>query len=202
MGPGAEAFFDMPLTLATRITIVRILFIPLFILLILYYDKSVAQGHAQSGLRWFAAAIFIAMFLLDALDGYFARSRKEISKLGALLDPLADKAMLLSALILLGRTAHSFEMNLPTWFVLAVISRDVMLIVGAFIIQSVVGSLIVRPRISGKATTFFQMMVIIWVLFGLPKPLFPALVYAAAGLTCISALHYIFDGVNQLEKAK
>jgi cardiolipin synthase (CMP-forming) len=192
----------MPLTLANRITLVRMFFIPLFILLVLYYDKSVLRGETEIGLRWFATAVFIGIFLLDAVDGYIARSRKEISKLGTLLDPLADKAMLLSALILLGRPSPAFQTNLPVWFVLLVISRDVMLIGGALIIQSIVGNVTVRPRISGKATTFFQMTVIIWVLIGLPGKIFVGLVYTAAALTFLSALQYIFDGIRQLEKVK
>jgi Phosphatidylglycerophosphate synthase len=178
------------------------LFIPLFILLILYYDKSVLRGDAEINLRWYATAVFLGIFLLDAVDGYIARSRKEISKLGTLLDPLADKAMLLSALILLGRPTLAFQTNLPVWFVLLVISRDVMLIVGALIIQSIVGNIIVRPRISGKATTFFQMTVIISVLIGLPGKIFVGLVYTAAALTFLSALQYVFDGIRQLEKVK
>jgi CDP-diacylglycerol--glycerol-3-phosphate 3-phosphatidyltransferase len=192
----------MPLTLANRITLGRMLFIPLFILLILYYNKSVAQGAAEINLRWFATAVFLGIFLLDAVDGYIARSRKEISRLGTLLDPLADKAMLLSALILLGRPSPAFQINLPMWFVLLVISRDVMLIGGALIIQSIVGHVTVRPRISGKATTFFQMTVIIWVLIGLPGKIFVGLVYTAAALTFLSALQYVFDGIRQLEKVK
>ena len=192
----------MPLTLANRITLGRMLFIPLFILLILYYNKSVAQGAAEINLRWFATAVFLGIFLLDAVDGYIARSRKEISKLGTLLDPLADKAMLLSALIILGHPSLAFETNLTMWFVLLVISRDVMLIGGALIIQSIVGHVTVRPRISGKATTFFQMAVIIWVLIGLSGKIFFGLVYTAAALTFLSALQYIFDGIRQLEKVK
>ena len=192
----------MPLTLANRITIVRIFFIPLFILLILYYDKSALRGNAEINLRWFATAVFLGIFLLDAVDGYIARSRNEISKLGTLLDPLADKAMLLSALVLLGRPSLAFQTNLPVWFVLLVVSRDVMLIGGALVIQSIVGNVNVRPRISGKATTFFQMTVIIWVLIGLSGKIFAGLVYSAAALTFLSALQYVFDGVRQLEKAK
>jgi CDP-diacylglycerol--glycerol-3-phosphate 3-phosphatidyltransferase len=192
----------MPLTLANKITLGRMLFIPLFILLILYYNKSVALGAAEINLRWFATAVFLGIFLLDAVDGYIARSRNEISKLGTLLDPLADKAMLLSALIILGHPSLAFETNLPMWFVLLVISRDVMLIGGALIIQSIVGHVTVRPRISGKATTFFQMAVIIWVLIGLSGKIFFGLVYTAAALTFLSALQYVFDGIRQLEKVK
>lgn len=192
----------MSLTLANRITITRMLFIPLFILLILYYNKSALAGKVEINLRWFATAVFLGIFLLDAVDGYIARTRKEISKLGTLLDPLADKAMLLSALILLGRPSMGFETSLPVWFVLIVLSRDVMLIMGALIIQSIIGNVAVRPRISGKVTTFFQMTVIIWVLVGLPERIFIGLLYVTAALTFMSALQYVFDGIRQLEKVK
>ena len=177
------------------------LFIPLFILLILYFDKSVTEGEPDIPLRWVATAVFLGIFLLDALDGYFARKRREISRLGTLLDPLTDKAMLLSALVLLSLPSTAFERALPAWFVVLVISRDVMLVGGALIIQNIVGNVIVRPRISGKVTTFFQAIVILWVLLNLQKTVFMFLVGIAAGLTFVSAVQYIIDGIRQLEKA-
>jgi CDP-diacylglycerol--glycerol-3-phosphate 3-phosphatidyltransferase len=190
----------MPLTLATRVTILRILFIPLFILLINYYDASVASGNPVIMWRWIATGLFLLEFILDALDGYLARSRGEITKLGTILDPLADKTMLLSALFLLMHPSGAFTSHLPPWFVLLVVSRDAMLIAGSLIIQSHAGHVIVRPRISGKATTFFQMLVILWILFGLSAHIFIIPLTCAALCTALSAIQYFLDGIHQLDK--
>jgi cardiolipin synthase (CMP-forming) len=192
---------SVSLTLANKITVARMLFIPLFILLVLYFEKSVARGEPDTVLRWTATGFFLAIFLLDGLDGYVARKRKEISRLGTLLDPLTDKAMLLSALVLLSLPSTAFAFSLPVWFVVLVISRDVILVGGSLIIQSLVGKVTVRPRITGKLTTFFQAMVILWVLLGLTQHIFIPLVGIAAALTFISGVQYIFDGIAQLERA-
>jgi cardiolipin synthase len=89
-------------------------------------------------------------------------------------------------------------MNLPIWFVWLVICRDFMLVAGAFFVYFINGTVIVRPRISGKVTTFFQMVLIIWVLLNLPGILFPFLLWSAAIFTGISAIQYFFDGIRQL----
>jgi cardiolipin synthase (CMP-forming) len=194
----------MPLSLANRITIVRILSIPFFILSLIYYTTGVAKGHENMALRWCATAIFLGIFILDAVDGYVARIRNEISSLGTILDPLADKAVLLSALILLslpGSTA-AFQPHLSTWFVLIAISRDAILVTGAAIIRSITGAITVQPRITGKIATFFQGTVVMWVLIGMPETPFIWFLYITASFTLISAVQYVFDGIRQLEKAK
>jgi CDP-diacylglycerol--glycerol-3-phosphate 3-phosphatidyltransferase len=194
----------MPLTLANRITILRILAIPFFILLLIYYSSGFAKAQGVPMLRWSATGIFLGIFLLDAVDGYMARVRREITSLGTILDPLADKAVLLSALILLSMpaSAAAFKPHLPMWFVLVAISRDAILITGAAIIQSITGTVTVRPRITGKIATFFQGTVVVWTLIGFPPAPFPWVLYTAAFFTLVSAVQYIFDGIRQLEKAK
>lgn len=176
------------------------LFVPIFILLVLYFEKSVARDEPNTVLRWIATGVFLGIFLLDALDGYVARKRKEISRLGTLLDPLTDKAMLLSALVLLSLPSTAFAISLPVWFVVLVISRDVILVGGSLIIQSLVGNVTVRPRITGKITTFFQAIVILWVLIGLEPRAFIPIMGITAGLTFISGIQYIYDGIRQLER--
>jgi CDP-diacylglycerol--glycerol-3-phosphate 3-phosphatidyltransferase len=194
----------VPLTLANRITILRILAIPLFILLLMYYTNGIAKSQSVAMLRWCATGIFLGIFLLDAVDGYVARVRHEITGLGTILDPLADKAVLLSALILLSLPAAeaAFQPHLPTWFLLTAISRDAILVTGAAIIQIIMGAVTVHPRITGKIATFFQGAVVVWSLIGLPKTPFFWVLYTAAFFTLVSAVQYIFDGIRQLEKAK
>ena len=190
------------LTLANRITIARILLIPVFVLLTLYYMESVGDGSPNEMLRWGAVVVFVLTCLTDALDGYVARSRNQQTRLGTMLDPLADKGLLLSGLILLtGPWGRCFNPHLPVWYVFLVISRDIFLIAGAVFIHLAVGHTDVHPRISGKLATFFQMGLILWVLNQGPARGFPWVLAAAATCTLISALQYITDGVRQLEKA-
>ena len=188
----------MPLSLANKITFLRLFCIPFFVLLLLYYDRTVHHGVINYGLRISASILFIVTFISDAIDGYIARSRNQITRLGTILDPLVDKTLLLSALILLTYASkQAYEMHLPIWFVWLVICRDIMLVAGALLVYFINGTVKVRPRISGKVTTFFQMTLIIWVLLNLPGQLFPSLLWSAALFTGISAIQYFFDGISQ-----
>ena len=189
------------MTLANRITISRIMLIPVFILLTIYYMNSVSAGTPNEWWRWASLAVFVVTSATDALDGYFARSRNQRTRLGTLLDPLADKSLLISALILLtGPWGRSFFVpHLPVWYVLLVISRDVLLIAGSILIHMHAGHTEVRPRISGKMSTFFQMALIVWVLASGPRPGFVWLLGLAAASTLLSAAQYLVDGVRQLE---
>ncbi len=197
-----HAIITANLTLANRITLGRFLLIPVFILLTLYYINSTRTNTPNEMQRWGSLMVFLVTCLTDALDGYFARSRNERTRLGTLLDPIADKALLLSSLILLtGPWSSCFNPHLPVWYVLLVISRDVILIAGALFIHLAIGHIDVRPRITGKLSTFFQMGLIFWVLGRFSARWFPLLLGLAALFTLLSALQYVSDGIRQLENA-
>jgi len=190
------------LTLANKITILRLMGIPVFILMLVYYEMGLREGQATELYRAAALAVFVAVALTDALDGYVARTRGEVTHLGKILDPLADKSLLLSGLILLTRPSMpSIAPHIPVWFALLVISRDVVLILGSVLIHTVVGHIEVTPRIPGKAATFFQMVAVTWVLAGWPVKSFMAVVAAAGIFTFVSWVQYVIDGTRQLEKA-
>lgn len=188
-------------TLPTRITIARILAIPFFILLVVYYQISVGEGRADDVLRWAATGLFVLACATDALDGHLARSRGLVSRLGRVLDPLADKALLLSALVLLtGPWGRAFAPHIPVWYVLLVLSRDVILIAGGMLIHHMTGALEVRPSWTGKGATALQMVVILWVLTSYDDAFFMIAVRAAGALVLASAVQYVAAGVRQLEK--
>jgi CDP-diacylglycerol--glycerol-3-phosphate 3-phosphatidyltransferase len=190
------------LTLANKITILRILGVPVFILMLVYYTMGLAQGNAQEMDRAIALVIFLALAMTDALDGYFARSRNEITPLGRLLDPIADKALLLSGLILLTRPSlPGLTPHIPIWFTLLVISRDVVLILGSTIIHALVGHVEVKPRLLGKIATVLQMLTIVWVLVGGASGPFFYCVIVAGAFTLASGALYLFDGTRQLDRA-
>jgi cardiolipin synthase (CMP-forming) len=189
------------LTLANRITIVRILCVPLFVLMLVYYTMGLQCGNAKELHRTLALVIFVAAALTDALDGYFARVRNEITFLGRVLDPLADKAFLLAGLILLTRPSlPALSPHIPIWFTLLVISRDAVIILGAMLIHHITGTLEIRTHLAGKAATVLQMLAVLWVLIGgAPKP-FLVVVVIAGAFTFISGAIYLFDGIRQLER--
>lgn len=192
----------MFITFANKITFIRIFNVPVFILLLLYYKNSVMIENPNEIFRYLAIFVFLVTISLDALDGYIARIRKEITKLGSILDPIADKSLLVSAFILLsGNSIGTTHPHLPVWFVLLVISRDIVLIAGALIIKLFAGSIQVQARILGKAATFFQTAVIIIVLFKADGRVLTVTVIAAALFTLTSAVQYIIEGYQQLAKA-
>ena len=190
------------LTLANKITIVRILSVPFFVLMLIYYTMGLKNGHARELHRMTALVVFCAVALTDALDGYIARSRHQITPLGKVLDPLADKALLLSALILLTRPSiEALVPHIPVWFTLLVISRDVVIVLGATLVHAVAGAVTVKPRVVGKISTFFQMVAIIWVLVGGAQRPFYVWIVAAGFFTLSSFVMYLYDGMRQLEKS-
>jgi len=190
------------ITLATKVTILRLLGVPVFILLLIYYLMDLAEGRESELMRWAALVVFTAVALTDALDGYLARSRNEVTHLGKILDPIADKALLLSGLILLTRPSlAALSPHIPIWFTLLVISRDVVLLLGSVVIHLIAGAVEVRPRIAGKVATFFQMVTIVWVLIGGAPGPFDVWIGLAGFFTFLSAILYVLDGIRQLEKS-
>ena len=141
------------LNLANRITIARIIFIPFFIAAIVY---------AKLGIALF---IFILAVISDAADGFIARTLNQKTELGTILDPLADKLLLISAYICLSiASSVPAHLKLPPYVPIIVISRDVIIVLGSMIIYVVTGSLKVAPSGVGKVTTFLQMMTIVSIL--------------------------------------
>jgi len=184
------------MNLANKITIFRIILVPVFIDLILKYHQM-APGTGEE-YRVLAITVFIIAVLTDAIDGYIARTNKQQTKLGTYLDPIADKLLLMSAVIIFSLPIERFT-RLPLWFTVSVISRDVIIVLGALMIYVINGKLKVVPSILGKVTTFFQMMTIVWLLFMFP---YPQYVWRTAGiLTILSGLGYIYSGSKQLGDA-
>lgn len=141
---------------ANKISTFRILSVPFFIACLAYYCPD------KDYLRLFALAIFILAVISDAVDGYIARKTKQQSKAGLVLDPLGDKLLLISAFILL--SFDKFSPKFPLWLTLVVLSRDVLILLGAVVIYMVKQDIDVSPTRWGKITTTFQMLSVIAVL--------------------------------------
>ena len=189
-------------TTPNKITLVRILMIPAFVLMALYYGESIQRGQPLEWQRYTAIAIFLVAAASDGLDGYIARRYNQKSALGVILDPIADKGLLLSGIITLSISNWSDVDpqygRFPTWFPVLVISRDAVILIGSAVLHVLKGKVRVRPAWTGKVATFLQMAAIAWVML---QPMFLPLIYvvcAAGFFTLISGVIYVMDGFRQL----
>jgi cardiolipin synthase len=176
---GAVGVLNIPNTF----TIIRIVIIPAFVTSVVYkrYD--------------YALYLFVTAALTDIFDGLFARLKNQRTALGTFLDPLADKFLLVTSFVI-----FSIYGWIPKWLTITVISRDIIVVTGWFLLYLVTGKSRVEPSVFGKATIWLQSMLIAYVLIeinlpGLPDlpPLFSVL---TAGITILSGLHYIHRGLH------
>jgi cardiolipin synthase (CMP-forming) len=181
------------MTTANKITILRILLIPFFVVEVLYYAKGGNELH-----RLLAIISFGLAAICDGVDGYVARRYNQRSELGAILDPLADKLLLVSGIVVLSFDHAPHLESVPLWLTGTIMGRDVLILVGMLVIQLMVGRVRVRPRIVGKVATVLQMVVVLWILLKWRENWLRALTLATAICTGISGLLYVLDGTRQL----
>lgn len=181
------------MTTANKITILRILLVPFFITQVVYYLTNGNETH-----RFLALLSFAVASLSDGLDGYIARRYNQRSELGAILDPLADKLLLVSAVILLSFHNQTHLTPLPIWLTATLISRDLIILLGMVLIHFVCGKARVRPHLTGKIATVLQMGAILWTLLKWDARALPFWTISAAVFTAFSGLLYLLDGVRQL----
>ena len=181
----------MGLTLANKVTVGRIVIVPLFIATVLNYSPE--RDH----LRWVSLALFLVATISDVIDGYIARRFYQKTAAGALLDPLADKLLLISAFLCLYIAGVYFSVfYFPVWFVVVIISRDVILLLGALVIQLTTGKLKIKPNRWGKGAAFLQTLCVLGMILQWPLSayLWPLTVVA----TVVSGLIYIREGIRVL----
>jgi CDP-diacylglycerol--glycerol-3-phosphate 3-phosphatidyltransferase len=186
-------------TFASKITITRILMVPVFAVLALAYGASVKAGEPAENLRWWALGVFVAAAGSDGIDGWVARHFNQISKFGAFIDPIADKALLLTGVVTLSFVDWGADgWRLPAWFAGIVVLRDCIILGGIKVLYLNHRQVNIVPHWSGKACTVAQMFALGWVMLkwvDLP-PTWPCLV--AAVFTVWSAAAYIGEGVRIL----
>src|SRR5476649_2975670 len=130
------------MTTANKITILRILLIPFFVVELIYYVRSGNEAHRLAALLCFAVAA-----ILDGVDGYIARHYNQISELGKILDPLADKSLLVSGIVVLSFNHGNFLGQIPLWLTGTIIGRDLLILVGVAVIRFIVGHVKVHTRL-------------------------------------------------------
>lgn len=181
----------MALNIPNTLSVVRILLTPVFVICLLR--------------DMFPAAIFVFLLagISDALDGLFARYLNQRTLLGAYLDPIADKILLMSAFICLAVLE-----KIPPWLAVVVISRDIIIVVGYAIseITDTRHRIRVKPSIASKCTTVAQLFTVLWVLVNPDISTAPGmrkfLYLITSGLTIVSGLHYIYIGMNILQNSE
>ncbi|MBS1809249.1 MAG: CDP-alcohol phosphatidyltransferase family protein [Acidobacteria bacterium] len=172
------------LTVANLLTILRLILTPVFVTALYYKNFG------------YALAIFFASALTDGLDGLAARSLNQKTQLGEILDPIADKLLLVTAFIVCSMQRFTLLTPIPFWLTAAVISRDIFIVVGALVINMVTGFSGFRPSMPGKVSTVVQLCAIIMFLaanalgWGLDYLIW--IYYLTFGITVFSGLHYIF----------
>jgi CDP-diacylglycerol--glycerol-3-phosphate 3-phosphatidyltransferase len=192
------------MTTANKITLIRIAMIPVFVALAIYYGESVRRGDPLEWQRFAAIIIFLLAAVSDGLDGYVARHYNQRSQLGVILDPIADKGLLLSGIITLSITNWSLSDpdygKFPVWFPVLVITRDAVILVGAAILHYFIGNKMrVKPSWTGKVATVCQMCAIAWVMLQLRFLPLWFVVIVAGIFTLISGVIYVIAGVRQLQ---
>jgi cardiolipin synthase len=185
------------MTLANRITIFRLLLIPVFVHFAGRYGQSVSDGAPVESLRITAVCVFLMAALTDLLDGWIARQFNQRTKLGSVLDPLADKGLMLAAILTLSVTGWSEQHRFPYWFPVLVILRDVLSSLGAWAIHKKHGRVRIRPHWTGKVCNGAQIIAIGWVMLRLEfaPPIVATTV--AAVFTVVSGMFHLFDGAKQ-----
>jgi cardiolipin synthase (CMP-forming) len=185
------------MNLANRITIFRITLVPVFVAALLYYSPP------RDFLRLGAIAAFFLACLTDALDGYLARRRNQKTEFGSYIDPIADKLLLVSGFLSLSLMPHlPSAMHMPGWVTITVISRDVVILIGAILIFFTKGVLKPTPIFVGKLTTVTQMSALFAALLAAPEPLRLILNTAVVLLTTWSGVSYVKIGGQMMQGAK
>jgi CDP-diacylglycerol--glycerol-3-phosphate 3-phosphatidyltransferase len=192
------------MTTANKITVARILLIPAFVTMAIYYGQSIQEHEPQEWMRYTAILIFLVAAASDGLDGYVARRYKQRSSLGIILDPIADKGLLLSGIITLSISKWSENGpdygKFPIWFPVLVITRDAVILVGAVILHFFIGNKMkVKPSWTGKVATVCQMCAIAWVMLQLRFLPLSVVVIVAGIFTLVSGIIYVMEGVRQLQ---
>jgi cardiolipin synthase len=176
------------LTPANQLTLLRMFLIPGFAILVLY-------GH----LGW-ALTVFVIAGVTDALDGLIARRSGQKTNLGAWLDPMADKLLLVTTFVVLTLPGLGLENRFPIWLTVLIISRDVGIVLTVAIVNLAVGPRTFRPSVLGKTATAVYIVAAVAALFfnylGYHSVVFDLFVYASLLVTLASGLDYIWHAAR------
>ncbi len=170
-------------TIANVLTLLRMGMVPFLIILVL-----------QGEFTW-ALVVFVVAGVTDVLDGVAARRGHQSTRLGATLDPLADKILLSASFVIL-TWAGGLSVRIPQWLTVLALSRDALIVITALAIVLTMGRRVFRPSPFGKSTTAVQILTAGAVLAanaaGQRPPGLHALFLLTGALTVVSGVHYVY----------
>jgi len=200
----------MGLSWANRMTILRILLVVPFVIGMLKINSPELDQAVRNLIRYASFSVFLVMAVSDGLDGYLARTKKQITKLGIFLDPVADKLLITSACLLLssqrGKVADEFL--LPPTVVVLIIGKDLLLVIGFLIVYFLTSQLLVAPVLIGKIANTLQLVMVGAILLA-PEIsgaipgwtwFLRTLWWSAAGTAILATLIYIRNGTRYIEQ--
>jgi cardiolipin synthase len=175
------------MNLPNTLTVIRVLLIPAFVIFIINHNYI------------YALVTFAIAGITDGLDGLLARLTHQKTELGAYLDPIADKLLLMSAYLSL-----AIVEVLPGWLSVIVIARDVIILLGILVIMLISRPPAIHPSFVSKMTTTFQILTVLLALLAgydsFFKQLTPIAIYGTTFLTVLSGIHYIYLGTRILNQ--
>jgi cardiolipin synthase (CMP-forming) len=177
------------LTYANQLTILRMIFVPCFVLLLIH-------GHAQS-----ATVLFLIAAVTDGLDGLLARKLNQKTVLGSFLDPAADKLLLTAAFVTLTIPTLPSVLHIPAWLTILTISRDILIAGSVLVIYLQTHHKNFPPSVIGKCTTAVQLLTVGICLVanfeaGIATAVFPFVVYCTLAFTLASGMHYLYRSIK------
>jgi cardiolipin synthase len=179
------------LTPANQLTLLRVVLVPALVILVVY-------GH----LGW-ALIVFATAGLTDALDGLLARWQGQKTSLGAWLDPMADKLLLVTTFVVLTFPGLGLANRLPIWLTVLIISRDVLIVATVAIVNLAVGPRTFKPSIYGKIATGTYIVTAVIAMFfnyrGYHSILVDVGVWSSLAITLVSGVHYIWYTARIME---
>ena len=186
------------LTIPNVLTFVRMGLIPVFATLLVY------------GRETGALIVFSIAGISDGIDGFIARRLKQQSELGTIMDPIADKLLMMTAFVMLtipGLLAPGRHLPVPFWVTAAVIGRDVLIVAVAMAIMMMTGFRGFKPSSLGKASTFVQVAAVMLILLAAVFPQFTGIylptTYSIVTLFAVlSGIHYIFHVARLMREAE
>lgn len=189
------------------LTMLRLLLLPAFLWALLKDASTPSAGY-----HWLAIAIFAVMAITDKLDGYLARRLNQTTKLGAILDPVADKLLIACSVILLSfPTIAPRHFAIPLWVVAFIYGKDLLVALGVLLLLSFRGKVTIIARPLGKISTALQLFLVLLVLlapaeqsgwFAFAQGLMLVLCGAVALLATLASLDYVGQGVRQLRRRR
>src|SRR5437867_5760423 len=176
-------------TTANQLTILRIVFVPVFIILLAYHELGWALGT------------FVVAGITDVLDGIIARRFGQKTSIGAVLDPLADKLLMTSSILILSLPQMEFHNTIPRWLMIVIIFRDIFILLVSLIVVLMVGWRVFTPSPYGKASTVMQVLTVLVGLYTNSQrvivPDLNVLFYMTGLVTAFSGIHYLVRGLRQ-----